>query len=612
MDSKPDFVIVGGGLAGLVVAARLTEDPETTVLVLEAGKDHSSDPRIRTPAFWISLLGQEDFDWDYRSTEQKGFDGKVVPLSQGKILGGSSAINGEAFVANSKVAVDAWAEFGNPGWDWDTLGPYYKKSHTLTRPSPAACEHLRLNYIDDSVRGTDGPVQASFPEETKDPLPTAWVDTLAALGYPARGDPFSGQFSGGYINAMNIDPVSKTRSDVVSAYLEPARSRTNLHIEQGVTVEKLIFDNSSGKPKAIGVQVRQENFTKTVTAEKEIILAAGVFGTPKILELSGIGSREHLEPLGIKVVVDNPNVGENLQDHPNTSMSFEVVDGVETLDALSRQEPEAVQAAMQQYMNEKSGPFSTNGNFVNAILPVPDFQGPNGKAALDDVLSTTTEDATPGPFSPSHSSFVRQVLGNPAEGVGSLFTYPSRCNVIPTGAGASIIHHGEDSAPGNFLTICAALLYPLSRGSSHISSTDPTAKPVINPRYLEHPLDLEVLARFLQYIEKITHSAPLNKYLKPNGRRNYGAPMNMSDMAVAKDYTKKSGLSCWHPTSTCAMLPQERGGVVSPELLVYGVEGLRIVDSSVIPLATRGNCQTTVYAVAERAADLIKNSYRGL
>ncbi|KAF3011735.1 hypothetical protein E8E14_010516 [Neopestalotiopsis sp. 37M] len=612
MDSKPDFVIVGGGLAGLVVATRLTEDPETTVLVLEAGRDHSSDPRIRTPAFWISLLGQEDFDWDYRSTEQKGFDGKIVPLSQGKLLGGSSAINGEAFVANSKVAVDAWAEFGNPGWDWDTLGPYYKKCHTLTRPSPAACEHLRLEYIDDSARGTSGPVQASFPEETNDPLPTAWVDTLAALGYPARGDPFSGQFSGGYINAMNIDPVSKTRSDVVSAYLEPAKGRANLHIEQDVTVEKLIFDTSSGRPKATGLQVRQDNVLKTVTPGKEIILAAGVFGTPKILELSGIGSREHLESLGIPVIVDNPNVGENLQDHPNTSMSFEVIDGVETLDALSRQEPDAVQAAMQKYMTEKSGPFATNGNFVGSILPVPDFQGPNGKAALDDVLSSTTVDATPGPFSTSHSSFVRQVLGNPAEGVGSLFTYPSRCNVIPTGAGASIIHHGEDSAPGNFLTICAALLYPLSRGSSHISSTDPSAKPTINPRYLEHPLDLEVLARFLQYIEKLAHSAPLNKYLKPDGRRNYGAPMDLSDLSVAKEYTKKSGLSCWHPTSTCAMLPKERGGVVSPELLVYGVEGLRIVDSSVIPLATRGNCQTTVYAVAERAADLIKGTYKNM
>ncbi|KAF7533187.1 hypothetical protein G7054_g7299 [Neopestalotiopsis clavispora] len=610
MDSKPDFVIVGGGLAGLVVATRLTEDPETTVLVLEAGRDHSSDPRIRTPAFWISLLGQEDFDWDYRSTEQKGFDGKIVPLSQGKLLGGSSAINGEAFVANSKVAVDAWAEFGNPGWDWDTLGPYYKKCHTLTRPSPAACEHLRLEYIDDSARGTTGPVQASFPEETNDPLPTAWVDTLAALGYPARGDPFSGQFSGGYINAMNIDPVSKTRSDVVSAYLEPAKGRANLHIEQGVTVEKLIFDTSNGKPKATALQVRQDNALKTVTPGKEIILAAGVFGTPKILELSGIGSREHLESLGIPVIVDSPNVGENLQDHPNTSMSFEVIDGVETLDALSRQEPDAVQAAMQKYMTEKSGPFATNGNFVGSILPVPDFQGPNGKAALDDVLSSTTEDATPGPFSTSHSSFVRQVLGNPSEGVGSLFTYPSRCNVIPTGAGASIIHHGDDSAPGNFLTICAALLYPLSRGSSHISSTDPTAKPVINPRYLEHPLDLEVLARFLQYIERIAHSAPLNKYLKPDGRRNYGAPMDLSDLSVAKEYTKKSGLSCWHPTSTCAMLPKERGGVVSPKLFVYGVEGLRIVDSSVIPLATRGNCQTTVYAVAERAADLIKGTYK--
>ncbi|KAI4859652.1 glucose-methanol-choline oxidoreductase-like protein [Hypoxylon rubiginosum] len=525
------------------------------------------------------------------------------------MLGGSSAINGQAFVANSKAAVNAWGEFGNSGWDWDTLAPYYKKFYTLTRPSPAACDHLRLSYIDDEVRGTHGPVQASFPEGVEDPLPTAWVDTLASLGYSASSDPFSGEMVGGYINAMSIDPVTKTRSDAVTAYLEPAKTRKNLHVVTGATVEKLVFDVTGTTPKVIGVEVRKDGNITTVKPVKEVILAAGVFGTPKLLELSGIGSRERLEPLGITVVVDNPNVGENLQDHPNTSISFEVADGVKTMDALSRQEPEALGAAMQEYDTKRTGPFASGGNFAGSLLPLPDFEGPEGQEKLKEVLSATGVDATPGPFSSYHSSFVHRVLGDPTEGIGNLFTYASCSNVIPEGAGADIIHHGAQGTPGNFLTICAALLYPLSRGTVHITSADPAVKPTIDPRYLEHPLDLEVIARFLQYIEKIAHTEPLSKYMKPDGRRNHGAPMELGDLDTAKEYVKKSGLSCWHPTSSCAMLPRDRGGVVSPELFVYGVEGLRIVDSSVIPLATRGNCQTTVYAVAERAADLIKDAH---
>ncbi|CAJ2500663.1 Uu.00g035160.m01.CDS01 [Anthostomella pinea] len=609
MDSKPDFVIVGGGMAGLVVAARLTENADTTVVVLETGQDHSSDPRVRTPMLWPSLLGQSDFGWDYRSTPQKGRDGKIIPLSQGKGLGGSSAINGQAFVANSKVAADAWAEFGNTGWDWKTLGPYYQKFHTLSRPSPEACDHLRLGYIDDAVRGTNGPVQASFPEETVDPLPAAWVDTLAALGYPASGDPFSGEMYGGYINAMSIDPTSKTRSDAVSAYLGPAKARSNLHIVTGATVEQIVLDTTAATPKAIGVKVREGEKVSILKPTKEVVLAAGVFGTPKLLELSGVGSSEHLEPLAITVIVDNPNVGENLQDHPNTSISFEVAGGVKTMDALSRQEPEALGAAMQEYMTLKTGPFASGGNFAGSLLPLPDFEGEEGEATLSKLISSTGGDATPGPFSHSHTSFVHRVLGIATEGVGNLFTYASCSNVISKGAGVGIIHHGTDSTPGNFLTICAALLYPLSRGYVHITSADPASKPEIDPRYLEQPLDLEVLARFLRYIEKIIRTEPLRRLLKQGGRRNFGAPDDLSNLDVTKDYVNGSALSCWHPTSSCAMLPKEIGGVVSPKLLVYGVEGLRIVDSSIIPLATRGNCQTTVYAVAERAADLIKGDY---
>ncbi|KAK4174300.1 hypothetical protein QBC36DRAFT_218783 [Triangularia setosa] len=609
MDSRHDFIIVGGGTSGLVVAARLTEDPKTSVLVVEAGAEHTNDPRIRTPAFWLSVLGSPDFDWDYKTVPQKGLDGKVIPLSQGKLIGGSSAINGLAFVANSKVAVDAWASFGNPGWDWDTLGPYYKKFHTLSRPSTTAGRHLRLSYVDENVRGCDGPIQASFPEESSDPLPSAWVDTISALGFPASGDPFSGKFSGGYINALSVDPVSRTRSDAATAYFEPAKSRPNLHVVTGALAEKIIFDTTGAVPKAVGVQIQKDGATVTLNADKEVILAAGVFGSPKLLELSGVGNKELLEKLKIPVIVDNPNVGENLQDHPVSSVSFEVEDGVKTIDALTRQDPEAVGAAMQEYITNKSGPFAV-GNFTGSLLPVADFVGPDGKSTLDQVVKQITASnpkPTSGDFTPHHTSFVHSLLANPAEGAGNLFMYAACANVNPANVGADIIV--KEAAPANFVTICAALCYPLSRGSAHITSSNPTDKSVIDPRYLEHPLDLEVQARLLRYAETIVRAEPLSKYIKRNGRRNAGAPADLSDLNVAKQYSRLSALSCWHPTSTCAMLPRERGGVVDAQLHVHGVEGLCIVDSSIIPLATRGNTQTTVYAVAERAADLIKQEY---
>lgn len=537
-------------------------------------------------------------------------NGKVVPLSQGKLLGGSSAINGQAFVANSKSAVDAWASFGNPGWDWETMAPYYKKFHTLSRPNDAAVKHLRLGYIDDKVRASDGPIQASFPDNVviHDPLPSAWVDTLGELGYPASGDPFSGTMHGGYINAMSIDPTSRTRSDSATAYLEPAKARKNLHVETGVTVEKIVFDTTSDSPQAKGLEVKKDGKTSVVSASKEIILAAGVFGTPKLLELSGVGDRERLEKLGIKVVVDNPNVGENLQDHPNAGISFEVADGIQTMDAMSRQEPEAIGAAMQQYATEKTGPFALAGNYAGALVPVKDFtSGPDAESTYKKVMDATATDATPGPFSALHAEYVRSLLSKPEEGSGNLFTYAACGNFVPEGAGADIIH--KTGNKGSFFTICAALLFPLSRGSSHINSSNPVDKPTIDPRYMEHPLDIEVLARHLRYINTIAHTAPLNKYLKPDGRRSNGAPKDMNNLDEVKDYVRQAVLSCWHPTSTCAMLPRDKGGVVDSKLGVYGVRGLSIVDSSVLPLATRGNPQTTVYAIAERAADLIKQRH---
>lgn len=278
--------------------------------------------------------------------------------------------------------------------------------------------------MQDAVIGTDGPIHASFPEEVDDPIPSAWVDTLSALGYPASGDPFSGEFTGGYINAMSIDPETRTRSDAATAYFKPAKDRPNLHVITNSLAEKVIFDTSGDLPRAIAVQLQHNGKSSILKANKEIILSAGVFGTPKLLELSGIGGKTLLQKYNIPVIVDNPNVGENLQDHPNAGVSFEVVDGIKTLDGLSRQEPEAIGAAMQEYIANKKGPFAVGGNFAGAMLPVPDFvDGPDASGTLRQILDATKDAMIAEDFSSLHQEFIHSILEKRSEGVGNFFTY---------------------------------------------------------------------------------------------------------------------------------------------------------------------------------------------
>lgn len=319
--------------------------------------------------------------------------------------------------------MDAWAGFGSPGWDWNTMAPYFKKFHTLHRPSDAVANNLRLHYIDDSVSGTEGPIQASFPDEAENPVPPAWVDTLSNLGYPPSGDPFCGDFTGGYVNAMSIDPVERVRSDAATSYYEPSKARPNLHVMTGTAAEKIEFDNTGQVPRAIGVTVRKDGELLTLKAKKEVILAAGVFGSPKLLELSGIGGQQLLERLDVKVLVDNPNVGENLQDHPNAAVSFEVAEGVPTMDGISRQEPEAVGAAFQEYATHKKGPFAVGGNYAGSLIPVPALvDGPNAEATLK-KMNQVASIASHGDFSSYHADFVRSVLGTRTEATANIFTY---------------------------------------------------------------------------------------------------------------------------------------------------------------------------------------------
>jgi choline dehydrogenase-like flavoprotein len=379
---EADIIIVGGGTAGLVLASRLSANPSLEILVIEAGNDTTSDPRTQIPALWYGLLDTEN-EWGFNITPQAALGGKAFRQPQGRQLGGCSGLNVGVFIANSAANVDAWGALGNEGWDWETLGPYYRKVFRMTLPrDPKKVKELGLEYVDVDENGVsgsvDGPIQASFPDAVDDPSAGAWVRTLRGLGYAMSGDPFSGEpMLGGYINALATDPVTKTRSYSANAYYVPVKDRPNLRVVTGAQVTRVIFESSSpdAEPTATGVEyVLTGGETHTAKARSEVILSAGAINTPKLLELSGIGSSAILNQFGIPVRVDNPHVGENLQDHAMAGVSFEVKDSYKsTLDDLSRQVPEALETAMREYQTNRTGPFTVGGFCSSALMSLAEF-----------------------------------------------------------------------------------------------------------------------------------------------------------------------------------------------------------------------------------------------
>jgi len=606
---QADFVIIGGGTSGITLAARLSEDPNVSVLVIEAGNDMSQDPRVVTPAMWPSLLGT-DAAWNFTSTPQRHVSGRSLPMTGGKMIGGSTGLNGCAFIANSRTNVDAWQSIGNPGWGWDDMLPYYKKVYTLTLPSAEMQKELGLEYVDPQLHGS-GPIQVSFPDRVVDPIARAWVKSLSGLGWPMKTDPFSGQAVGGYINGAIIDPNSKTRSYAGNAYFSQAKERPNFQVITSAQVQKIILKQTSEGHQATGVEYIKDGKVETAEARSEVILSAGALNSPKVLELSGIGHKDILSAVGIETLVESPGVGEHLQDHVLVGVSFEVEDGIETKDDVRRQDPKAIGAAMEAYQTSQSGTFSVGGDYCSALLPVPDFQSESGKAEMEEILAGVSSPA-PGSFESDLQKYALAAIRDPNEATGGYFFYAARADFKGPGTTTQVEDLFEGTDKGNHITILTRLMNPLSLGTVHIASKELDAAPLINPAWLSHPLDSELLARHLRYIDEIATSEPLRSQLKKDGARTPGIARDFRRVPLqeSKDYIAAAAVTSWHLTGTCAMMPRSKGGVVDSRLRVYGVKNLRVVDASIIPICPRANSQTSAYAVAEKAADLIREDLK--
>lgn len=356
----------------------------------------------------------------------------------------------------------------------------------------------------------------------------------------------------------------------------------------------LLTETPAGTVKAIGVHALVEGKTETFTPTKDVILASGVFNTPRLLELSGIGNKELLENHGIQVHVNLPGVGENLQDHLMTGLSYEVVDGVMTGDPLMRQEPEALAQAQKLYVQHKTGPFTIGGMQSHAFMPTP-----NVAELLDKCPRAQGTNDT------EYYNTVRSILEAPDSSSIAWLMFLAQANLHE--GGKSFV--GTQLLPENFASLGCAQSHPFSRGATHISSADIDAEPTIDPRYFSHPADLEIMARNVQALDtKLRHSKQLSPFFKPDGKRNHPDAFHVGDLDGAKKYVLDTVTTAYHSCGSAAMLPKEKGGVVDPKLIVYGTENIRIVDASIFPLIPRGNILSSVYAVAEKAADIIKGN----
>ncbi|KAI0490285.1 GMC oxidoreductase [Xylaria cf. heliscus] len=584
MASVFDFIIVGGGTAGLVLAARLSEAPDIRVLVIEAGEDLTSDPRVNMPAMSQSLINTPS-NWRLQTVPQFHVYG-------GRVLGGSSALNTFIFIPPSENIVNAWSALGNPGWDWPNFSSSMANAYTM----------------ENSPWGTvgKGPLHISVAaEETQ--WPTTWRDTISNLGFPVSMNPLSGKVQGAHTTPESVHPVTKLRSYAGSAYLEPARSRSNMTIWTETLVEKVIFDQDDrGDPIAAGVQYVRNGVRNIVKARKEVILSAGTIHSPKILELSGVGNAEILHPLGIDIVIKNPHVGENLQNHVYLGLTSEVVkqDRFETLDGLLQGDPAAI-AAAQEALKQGRGPLTGANISASATMPLPILSSETGKQQLDRLFQGFNEEADSGKVTPAfakaHESFVRSVLSSPTEASALYTMFPG---------GMAFAENGDPLPhPGDalYLTFAIHLAHPLSRGSTHITSASPSAPGLeVDPKYLSHPIDLEVLAQHIQLLEKIKKTEPLAKHFVRDGKR-VPPEGDLSDLDVAKEYARKACIGAFHFTGTCSLMPREMGGVVDEKCRVYGCKNLRICDLSIVPLIPRCNTQATAYGVAEHVAKIIKS-----
>ncbi|KAK0633813.1 hypothetical protein B0T14DRAFT_419122 [Immersiella caudata] len=592
---KPfDFLVVGGGTAGLAVAARLSERLGLTIGVLEAGLPATGNSAVDFPGLAGHALGS-DLDWKFRTVAQPGLGGREAPWARGKVVGGSSALNYMTWNRASRTDYDEWRELGNHGWGWDDL---LSKSETFHAAS-ADNEKVATLVSHDGLVGDNGPVQIAYPNEFS-PSHRFWHGTLNAVGVETNDAHLAGSNVGVWTSLVSVDPRSATRSYAATAYYQPSATRPNLIVLTGAEVREILLvqDGVSGQWTAKGVRFLHGGAEFSAFASREVILSAGSVQSPQILELSGVGGSAVLFAAGIPVKVDNPNVGENLQDHLTTSLIFEVDPSLPTPDDLNIKE--AFAAAEDEYAKARMGPLTTVPVSM-AYVPLTKVAPPESLEGIVSSISSPTNAELPS--AERDAIFRRKYTSTSSHSIGHVEYVFDLGNWGP-----DFVPDPSGKKYGSMLQI---LQYPFSRGSIHIKPSHASQSLVdglaIDPQYFggeNGHLDLEVALHGHRFAEKICSAEPLRSIIRAQVSPT---PEEARDEGSLREWLKRVMVTDWHPVGTCAMGGRAgaKAGVVDERLRVYGVKGLRVVDASVMPLQISAHLQATVYAIAEKAADMI-------
>ncbi len=532
MEREFDYIIVGAGSAGCVLANRLSEDGEASVLLLEAG---GSDRNwlLEMPLGFMMAAGKPALDWGYQSVPNERMVGRSVPVPRGRVLGGCSTVNGMIYMRGNSADYDGWAQQGARGWSYADVLPYFRKMETSWRGA-------------DPWHGGDGPL-AVTPVDDRHLLGQQFRAASVAAGHAASDDLSGAQQEGFSRCEVTVDKRGR-RSSTSRAYLEPARSRPNLTVQSGARANRILFE---GK-RAVGIEYYCEGRNHIARARREVILSGGAYNSPQLLMLSGIGPAEQLAERGITALVDAPQVGRNLSEHPLVYMTFAVKEPVTFLRNLRFDR--AARSVMRWLLTGKGEFASQITGGVLLMRTRPELERPDIQLVF-----------------------------------------------LPVRLDGRLWYPGIGQRQEHVLSVMVIQLHPESRGSVELQSASPYDPPKIDLNLLSTQGDFADIRRGIAETRKIFAAEPLASMV----RAELAPGSDAQDEAALDEFIRNNLKITQHPCGTCGM-GEDPGAVVDSELRVRGVEGLRVVDASVMPDEVGANINAAVIMIAERAADLIR------